>query len=92
MPKDIDAEGYVVDFGPVSLVFAKTDKGTVGCGIFDIETFQKFHFAAAKAKGSAGPIKNIEDLLEAEIVAVNEAAKALGVETGMTGREALEKM
>lgn len=86
------AEGHVIEFGAVNLVLAKTEKGTVGCGLIDVAVFEKFNFPAAKAKAKDGPIKNIHDLLDADIVEVNRPAEALGVRTGMTGRQALEQM
>ena len=86
------AEGYVVPFGPVNLVFARTDEGTVGCGIFDVETFQKFGFPAAKVKANKGLVENIEDLLLGEVVAMNPSAESLGISLGMSGKEALERM
>lgn len=86
-----NAEGYVYCFGPVNLVFAATDEGTVGCGIFDTATFDKFNFPAVRVKSSC-PITNIEELLNAKAVMVNEAAVKLGINECMTGREALELM
>jgi uncharacterized protein YunC (DUF1805 family) len=87
-----NAEGYVVDFGPVKLVFAKTDKGVVGCGIIDVATFEKFNFPAVKVKADQGSINSVEDLLKALAIAINSPAKALGISEGMTGKEALEKL
>jgi uncharacterized protein YunC (DUF1805 family) len=86
------AEGYVLDMGPVNMVFAKAEKGMVGCGVFDVETFQRFSYPAVKVKGKTGPIKDINDLLEAEAVAINDAAGSLGISIGDSGRTALEKM
>ena len=86
------AEGYILDMGPVNMVFAKSEKGMIGCGVFDVETFQKFSYPAVKVKGKTGPIKDINDLLEAEAVAVNDSALLLGISPGDSGRTALEKM
>ena len=85
------AQGFVHDFGPVSLVFASTDIGTVACGIFDAATFDKFNFPAVRVKGES-PITSIEDLLRAKAVIINESAKKLGIADGMNGKEALELM
>ncbi len=49
--------------------------------------------AVAIAKGTpAKPLVEPEDLYNARIVAVSEPAKALGIEPGMTGSEALAKL
>jgi uncharacterized protein YunC (DUF1805 family) len=37
-------------------------------------------------------VKSLEDMLKAQVVEVTEMAKELGIEPGMTGREALDKM
>lgn len=70
-----------------------TNRGVVGCGIYDIGCANEFGMAFALAKGSPGsPLREPEDLYEATIVATSDAAAALGIAEGMTGYEALEKM
>ena len=52
-----------------------------------------FGYPAARVKGSGGtPIATVDDLLEATVSEANEAARKLGIEVSMSGREALEKM
>lgn len=70
-----------------------TEAGIVGCGIYDIETPAEFDQAIAIAKGTpAQPLVDPEDLLGARIVDATPKAKALGIEIGMTGKEAVELM
>ncbi len=70
-----------------------TDRGVVGCGIFDIECANKFGMAFAIARGTPEhPLRQPEDLYEARLVAVSTAAQEMGIAEGMTGLEALEKM
>ncbi len=70
-----------------------TRKGIVGCGIYDMETPAEFGQAIAIARGTPdNPLVEPEDLLEARIVDATPQAKALGIEIGMTGREAVERM
>lgn len=70
-----------------------TKIGIVGCGIYDIETPTKFGQAIAIARGTpAQPLVEPEDLLDASIVDLTERAGEIGIEVGMTGREAVEKM
>jgi uncharacterized protein YunC (DUF1805 family) len=70
-----------------------TRAGVVGCGIFDLNVAAEFGMAIALARGTpARPLVEPEDLLEARIVEVSPKAAALGVEPGMTGREAANRM
>lgn len=70
-----------------------TAKGLVGCGIYDIRSANEFNLAVAIARGTpAVPLREPEDLFNAKILEVSNAAEALGVAPGMTGREAVEKM
>jgi uncharacterized protein YunC (DUF1805 family) len=70
-----------------------TRAGIVGCGIYSISTPTEFGQAIAIAKGTpSNPLTYPEDLLEAKIVDCTPRAKELGIEIGMTGRDAVEKM
>ncbi|MCO6454578.1 MAG: DUF1805 domain-containing protein [Pirellulaceae bacterium] len=70
-----------------------TPLGIVGCGIYDLRTPAEFGQAIAIAKGTpSDPLVEPEDLLEARIVGVTPQAAELGIEPGMTGRQAVEIM
>lgn len=70
-----------------------TKAGIVGCGIYDIETPTEFGQAIAIAKGTPEqPLVEPEDLLDARIVDLTDAAREMGIEVGFTGREAVEAM
>src|ERR1041385_333971 len=70
-----------------------TQAGIVGCGIYDLKTAAEFDQAIAIAKGTpANPLVEPEDLFQAKIVGVTPKAASLGVEVGMTGKEAVERM
>jgi len=74
-------------------VLIVTDKGLVACGVVDKEVMQRAGAAVAIARGTREkPLVTVEDLLAARIVAVTEKATEYGVETGMSGQEALNKM
>ncbi len=70
-----------------------TEAGLVGCGIYDVKTASEFGQAVAIARGTPeDPLVNPEDLFEAKIVDATPLAKKLGIQIGMTGREAVELM
>jgi uncharacterized protein YunC (DUF1805 family) len=70
-----------------------TRAGIVGCAIYDIQTPSEFGQAIAIARGTPEhPLVEPEDLLDAKIVDATRQAKALGIEIGMRGREAVECM
>ena len=67
--------------------------GMVACGIFDVSVCDRFGFAVAMAHGTPDqPLAAPEDVLDATIDTVSSAAEARGVKSGMTGREALERL
>lgn len=70
-----------------------TQTGIVGCGIYDVRTAGEFGQAIAIAKGTpAHPLVDPEDLFDAKIVDVTPRAAEIGIEIGMSGREAVERM
>jgi uncharacterized protein YunC (DUF1805 family) len=70
----------------VIVVIAK--RGLLVCGNFDINELEKRNVTAARIVG----LTKIEDVLQRNIVSVTSRAKALGVDVGMLGSDALEKM
>ena len=68
-----------------------TEAGLVGCGIYDVKTAAEFGQAVAIARGTPQkPLVDPEDLFDARIVDATPQAKELGIQVGMTGREAVE--
>jgi len=87
------ADGYVIPLGPANLVFVVGERGMIGCGAFDVAALDGFGYPAAKMKPTQGPsIANLEDLMMGEVKVANAAAVALGVEVGMSGKEALDHL
>jgi uncharacterized protein YunC (DUF1805 family) len=70
----------------VIVVIAK--RGLLVCGNFDINELEKRNVTAARIVG----LTKIEDILQRKVVSVTSRAKALGVDVGMLGSDALEKM
>jgi len=70
-----------------------TAAGIVGCGIYSISTPTEFGQAIAIAKGTPQhPLTYPEDLLDSKIVDCTPRAVEMGIEIGMTGRQAVELM
>lgn len=70
-----------------------TPVGIVGCGIYDLSTAAEFGQAIAIAKGTPeNPLVEPEDLLDSRIVGVTPQAQGMGIEIGMLGRDAVERM
>ena len=69
-----------------------TARGVLGCGIYDIGVANEFDMAFAIAKGTPeNPLRVPEDLYDANVVAISDAAARLGITPGMTGLQALEQ-
>jgi len=81
--------GFIIPLGDVNLVFVRTEKGMVGCGAFDVIALEKFSYPAAKVKPKGDSVRDIGDLMEGEITAVNPSGEKMGIKTGMSGRDAL---
>jgi uncharacterized protein YunC (DUF1805 family) len=87
------ADGYVILLGPVNLVAVVTDVGMVGCGAFDVAALDRFDYPAARVRATRGTsVATIDDLLVGEVKDANAAATRLGVQLGMSGAEALERL
>lgn len=87
------ADGYVIPLGAINLVMVITDVGMVGCGAFDVDALDGFNYPAARVKSTTGGgIADIDDLIGGEVKDANRAAKKLGVQVGMSGRDALNRM
>ena len=67
------------------LLIVKGSKGVAGCSYLNIDTFERFGEACAII-----PAGDFDKMLDAKVTAVTSQAKALGVDVGMPGREALE--
>jgi len=82
------AEGIEIGLGNAVLVLAIGKKGYIMCGYLNLEAAEKFGDCAAIVKG----VKTVDDLLAAKVFAVTKNAEKSGINAGMSGREALEKL
>lgn len=70
------------------LLVIRAEKGFLMCGYLNVDAAETLEDIAAKVKG----VQTFEDMLKAQIVEVTDLARELGIEAGMTGKEALERM
>lgn len=70
------------------LLVIRAEKGFLMCGYLNVNAAESLGDVAAKVKG----VHSFEDMLKAQIVEITQQARELGIEPGMTGKEALEKM
>jgi len=69
------------------------NKGLLACGILDVKIADEWDFPVAISRGTPqNPLVTDQDLLKAKVMEVTKKARELGIEIGMTGREALEKL
>lgn len=78
-------EGFCLPVPRSNLIFIKTAGGFIGCGFFDMKTFDKLGIPAARITG----VSTIEELLAGKIVDMTESAEKAGVRIGMSGYDAL---
>jgi uncharacterized protein YunC (DUF1805 family) len=70
------------------LLVIKAPNGILGCGYLNVETFNQTGEAGAIVTG----VRTHDDMLKAKVVAVSKTASAMGIEPGMTGAEALQRL
>ncbi len=70
------------------LLMIQGPRGFLGCGYFDVATADKVGDAMAIVRG----VRNFDQMMAAPVEGVSEAAQALGISEGMSGREALLKL
>jgi uncharacterized protein YunC (DUF1805 family) len=68
------------------LLLITGEKGFLMCGFLNMESAEKLDVAAAVISG----VKTFEDVLNGQVKAATTKAKALGVEVGMKGTDALK--
>ena len=84
-------KGFVVPVGNVNIVGVVVGNGLVGCGAFDVKAMDTFACPAAKVRPVNGPsVVTVDDVLSGIVKEANNAAGALGVKVGITGKEALD--
>lgn len=90
MQKTIELDGIELEAIRVpllqgTLILIKNTRGVLSCGYLNLETADRIGEALAIVTG----VKNFDDMLQARVQKVSQAAARLGVLPGMTGQEAL---
>ncbi len=81
----VTIEGFCLPVPPSNLIFITAPGVFLGCGFFDIRTFNKLGIAAVRITG----VSTLEELLLGKITELTESAETSGVRVGMTGYDAL---
>jgi len=81
-------EASEIETAHANILLIKAKQGFLGCGYFNINTANRLNEAVAIVTG----VKSYDDMLNAKVIEVSEAASRLGVELGMLGKEALLKI
>ena len=69
------------------LLVVKGPKGVIGCPYLNVGSFEKFGEACAII-----PAVDTAGMLDSKVTAVTTKAKDLGIEVGMSGRDAFDKI
>ncbi len=84
--KQLDGVSIKTENAVVLLI--KAAKGMLCCGYFNVEAADKLGDAMAVVTGVA----SFDDMMDSAVVKASGKAKELGINEGMTGKEALGKM
>lgn len=84
----IEFHGILIATENAALLMIKAAHGFLGCGYFNIDVANKLSEHVALVTG----VKTFDDMLDAKVFSVSTAAIELGIEEGMSGRDALLKM
>jgi uncharacterized protein YunC (DUF1805 family) len=88
----VPATAVTVTLPKTNLVAISTDKGYIMCGALDVPSLNTRLAERRIVAGRAFGVRTVDDLLEAPLVDVTDAARELGVTPGMKGRDAIRLM
>lgn len=79
---------YSIPTTNTNVLMIGANKGVLGCGYINMEIANKVNDVCAIVTG----VKSPDEMLDAKVVEVSNAAAKLGIKEGMTGKEALTLM
>lgn len=88
----VQATAITVQLPKTTLVAVSTAKGYIMCGALDVALLNTRLADRRIIAGRALGVRTVDDLLAAPLVDVTEEARALGIEPGTTGRDAVKRM
>lgn len=94
-PVELDgliALAITVELPKTNLVILTTAKGYIMCGALDVDLLNTRLAERRIIAGRALGVKSVEQLLDAPLADVTDAAREMGILPGMPGREALRLM
>jgi uncharacterized protein YunC (DUF1805 family) len=86
------ATAITVHLPKTTLVAVATSRGYIMCGALDVELLNTRLAERGIIAGRALGVRTVDDLLEAPLADVTDAALAVGIQPGMKGRDALNRM
>ncbi len=86
------AIGVMVELPQTRALTISTDKGYITAGHMDLPFLENRHPERKILAARVVNVREIRDLLAARVHDCTPAAAALGIVSGMTGQEALERM
>lgn len=86
------AIGVEVQLPKTTLLAITAGNGYIMCGALDVALLNDRLRERSIIAGRAVGVRTLEDLLAAPLESVTDAARAIGVEPGMTGREAVARL
>lgn len=86
------AIGVVVELPRTRLIAATAGDGYIMCGALDVNLLNTRLSDRGIIAGRAIGVRTLDDLLEAPLESVTDAAQAIGIKPGMRGQDALLRM
>ncbi|NLG81680.1 MAG: DUF1805 domain-containing protein [Bacilli bacterium] len=85
---------YTIKLPKTTLLIIANDVGFISCRAIDVDVFDSLPHLKERGVvcGCASGVKTIEELLNAPLVKVTDAAKERGIYVGMLVRDALTKL
>lgn len=86
------ATAITVHLPKTTLIAVTTPRGYIMCGALDVDLLNTRLAERGIVAGRALGVRTVDDLLEAPLVDVTDAARTLGIAPGMKGRDAVSLM
>jgi uncharacterized protein YunC (DUF1805 family) len=86
------ATAITVQLPKTTLIAVATARGYIMCGALDVDLLNTRLAERGIVAGRALGVRTVEDLLEAPLADVTDAARSLGICPGMKGRDAVNLM